>query len=50
MFDSVFISSYKGLVPLSELGKIEQTKSTPEVRRLNKNRITEININLGKYN
>lgn len=48
MFDSVFISSYKGLVPLSELGKIEQAKSTPEVRRLNKNRITEININLGK--
>jgi HAE1 family hydrophobic/amphiphilic exporter-1 len=48
MFDNVFIASQKGLVPLSELGAIEQSKAIPDIRRLDKSRITEIDINLGK--
>lgn len=48
MFSSVFVGSTKGLVPLSDLGRIEQDNSTSEIRRLNKSRVTEIDINLGK--
>ncbi|MCL1891868.1 MAG: efflux RND transporter permease subunit [Alphaproteobacteria bacterium] len=48
MFDSVFVASQKGLVPMSELGEIKFAQATPDIRRLDKNRITEININLGK--
>ncbi len=48
MFDSVFVASQKGLVSLAELGVIETAPATPDITRLDKNRITEININLGK--
>jgi len=48
MFDDVFVNSQKGMVPLSELGEIKQTTATPDIRRLDKNRITEVDINLGK--
>ena len=48
MFDSVYLNSQKGMVPLSELGSIEVVRATPDIRRLNKERITEIDINIGK--
>lgn len=48
MFDSVYVNSQKGLVPLSDLGEIQNVRATPDIRRLDKNRITEIDINIGK--
>jgi HAE1 family hydrophobic/amphiphilic exporter-1 len=48
IFSDVFVSSPKGLVSLAELGKVEQARASADIRRLDKNRITEININLGK--
>ncbi len=48
MFDSVYVNSQKGMVPLSELGNVEITRATPDIRRLDKERITEIDINIGK--
>lgn len=48
MFDSVYVNSQKGMVPLSELGTVELTRATPDIRRLNKERITEIDVNIGK--
>ncbi|HNY25637.1 MAG TPA: efflux RND transporter permease subunit [Alphaproteobacteria bacterium] len=48
MFSSVFVGSNKGLIPLSDLGKIEQDQGSSDIRRLNKSRVTEIDINLGK--
>ncbi len=48
MFDDVLVNSQKGMVPLSELGDIETVTATPDIRRLDKNRVTEIDINLGK--
>ena len=48
MFDDVYVNSYKGLVALSSLGEIKIEKATPNIYRLNKSRITEIDINLGK--
>ena len=48
LFDDVLVNSQKGMVSLSELGEIKQTTATPNISRLDKNRITEININLGK--
>lgn len=48
MFDSVYVNSQKGMVPLSELGNVEVTRATPDIRRLDKERITEIDINIGK--
>ncbi|MCQ2574719.1 MAG: efflux RND transporter permease subunit, partial [Alphaproteobacteria bacterium] len=48
MFDSVYVNSQKGMVALSQLGEIESLPATPDIRRLNKNRVTEIDINIGK--
>ena len=48
MFDSVYVNSQKGMVPLSDLGSIDVVRATPDIRRLNKERITEIDINIGK--
>ena len=48
MFDNVYVNSQKGMVALSSLGKIENTTATPNISRLDKNRITEIDINIGK--
>lgn len=48
MFDDVLLNSQKGMVPLSELGDIKTVTATPDIRRLNKSRVTEIDINLGK--
>ena len=48
MFDSVYVNSQKGLVPLSEMRAIKKVRGTPDISRLDKNRITEININIGK--
>ncbi|MCL2748941.1 MAG: efflux RND transporter permease subunit [Alphaproteobacteria bacterium] len=48
MFNSIFVGTPKGLVSLSELGDIEQGAASPDIRRVDKNRITEIDINLGK--
>lgn len=48
MFDSVYVNSQKGMVPLSEIGRIDVVRATPDIRRLDKERITEIDINIGK--
>ncbi len=48
LFDSVYVNSQKGMVPLSALGRVESTAATPDIRRKDKNRLTEIDINIGK--
>ena len=48
MFDDVLVNSQKGMVALSQLGTIKTVTSTPDIRRLDKSRVTEIDINLGK--
>ncbi len=48
LFDNVYVNSQKGMVALSELGTIQTAVATPDIRRLDKNRITEIDVNIGK--
>ncbi len=48
LFDVVYLNSNKGMVSLSQLGEQQVVPATPDIRRLDKNRITEIDINLGK--
>ena len=48
LFDVVYVNSQKGMVPLSSLGEIKQIPATPDIRRENKSRLTEVNINIGK--
>ncbi len=48
MFDSVYVNSQKGMVALSQLGKIESAPATSNIYRIDKNRVTEIDINIGK--
>ena len=48
LFDNVYVNSQKGMVPLSALGEIKTERATPDIRREDKNRYTEIDINIGK--
>ena len=48
LFDSVYVNSQKGMVPLSELGTVRLAPATSDIRREDKNRYTEIDINIGK--
>ena len=48
MFNSVFVNSPRGMVALAELGEIQNVPSTPNISRLDKSRVTEIDINIGK--
>ncbi len=48
LFDNVYVNSSKGMVPLSSLGTIKQVPATPDIRREDKSRLTEIDINIGK--
>jgi len=48
MFNSIFVSSPKGLVALSELGTIEYASAVSDIHRVSKQRVTEIGIILGK--
>ena len=48
LFDVVYVNSNKGMVSLAQLGTRQVVPATPDIRRLDKNRITEIDINLGK--
>ena len=48
MFDSVYVNSRKGMVALSQLGSLENVPATSNIYRIDKSRITEIDINLGK--
>ena len=48
LFDVVYANSPKGMVALSQLGTAEIAPATPDIRRLDKNRLTEIDINIGK--
>ena len=48
MFDSVYVNSHKGMVALSQLGKLENMPATSNIYRVDKNRVTEIDINIGK--
>ncbi len=48
MFDNVYVNSRKGMVALSQLGDLENVPATSNIRRIDKNRVTEIDINIGK--
>ena len=48
MFDSVYVNSHKGMVALSQLGDLEIVPATSNIYRVDKNRVTEIDINIGK--
>ncbi|MBO7042396.1 MAG: efflux RND transporter permease subunit [Alphaproteobacteria bacterium] len=48
MFDSVYVNSHKGMVALSQLGSLENTPATSNIYRIDKTRVTEIDINIGK--
>lgn len=48
MFDNVYVNTHKGMVPISKLGKIENKIATSNIYRQDKNRLTEIDINIGK--
>ncbi|MCL2017484.1 MAG: efflux RND transporter permease subunit [Alphaproteobacteria bacterium] len=48
MFESVFVPTPKGLVALSELGTVEYGLASTDIKRVDKQRITEINIDIGK--
>ncbi len=48
MFDSVYVNSHKGMVALSQLGEIVNVPATSNIYRIDKNRVTEIDINIGK--
>ena len=48
LFDNVYVNSSKGMVPLSSLGNVQSVLATPDIRRQNKNRLTEVDINIGK--
>ena len=48
LFDNVYVNSQKGMVPLSALGTVRSERATPDIRREDKNRYTEIDINIGK--
>jgi HAE1 family hydrophobic/amphiphilic exporter-1 len=48
MFNSIYVNSQKGMVALSQLGNIESVPATSNIYRIDKNRITEIDINIGK--
>lgn len=47
-FKDIMIDSNRGMVPVSELGKIEYRLATRNIYRENKHRMTTINVNLGK--
>ncbi len=48
LFDNVYVNSNKGMVPLSSLGTIKTVPATPDIRREDKTRLTEVDINIGK--
>ena len=48
LFDNVYVNSQKGMVSLSALGTVHMERATPDIRRMDKNRLTEIDINIGK--
>ncbi len=48
MFDNVYVNSQRGMVALSQLGQIVNTPATRNISRLDKGRVTEIDINIGK--
>ena len=48
MFENIYVNSQKGMVALSQLGKLETVPATSNIYRLDKTRITEIDINIGK--
>ena len=48
LFDNVYVNSQKGMVPISSLGDVKMARATPDIRREDKNRYTELDINIGK--
>ena len=47
-FSDILIDSKRGMVPVSELGKLEYTPASRNVYRIDKRRMTGIDVNLGK--
>lgn len=48
MFNNIYVNSTKGMVALSQLGNLESVPAISDIYRVNKDRITEIDINIGK--
>ncbi|MBQ1997497.1 MAG: efflux RND transporter permease subunit [Alphaproteobacteria bacterium] len=48
LFDNVYVNTSKGMVPLSSLGDVKSVRATSDIRREDKTRLTEIDINIGK--
>ncbi|MFQ6739415.1 MAG: efflux RND transporter permease subunit [Alphaproteobacteria bacterium] len=48
MFQNAYVNSARGMISLSELGDIETVPAMSNINRLDKERITEIDINIGK--
>jgi HAE1 family hydrophobic/amphiphilic exporter-1 len=47
-FSEILVDTKRGLVPLSELGSLEYRSASRNIYRIDKNRQTEISVNLGK--
>ena len=48
MFDNVYVNAQKGMIALSQLGETKSVPATSNIYRIDKNRVTEIDINIGK--
>jgi len=47
-FGDIMVDTRRGMVPLTDLGAIEYRPASRNIFRVNKHRLTEINVNLGK--
>ncbi|MDR1027662.1 MAG: efflux RND transporter permease subunit [Rickettsiales bacterium] len=47
-FGDILVSTSRGMVPVSELGKLEYRPASRNIYRVDKHRLTEIYVNLGK--
>ncbi len=48
VFSKIYVNTYKGLVPISSLGKIQIEPGDATIKRRDRNRIVEISVLLGK--
>ena len=47
-FGDILVSTSRGMVPVSELGRLEKRPTSRNIYRIDKHRLTEIYVNLGK--
>ena len=48
VYENIFVSSPKGLIPISTLGEIKDVQSTSDLLRVDRQRVVEIELTLGK--